>query len=230
MKNVSERGFFASRLGVAALASLLSLAVSPSVSSAPYLAHCEDHDYDEEINHWNPKEIIAWMTDELAQCDLTPTQRAWRLYERGWQYYASNQFDLAIQDSSEAIALDPANPYHHALRSSCYAALSQHEQAIAGYTQLLAVSQGNGAHASFRAFALTHRGDLYCLLEPPNVEAALSDWLGAMHEPGNGLLVRGKLEELSYAGFYRGPMDWDFGSEAQAAFESAFREWCSNTR
>jgi len=59
------------------------------------------------------------------------------LTARGYRYFSKKDYDKAIADFTEAIAIEPSSVDCYFLRARAYMAKNDHEPAIADYTRIL---------------------------------------------------------------------------------------------
>jgi len=89
----------------------------------------------EKVDEYNP--IVQTVVDTFALTEIEEPVTAEDYTDRGLAYYDMGDYDRAIADFTEAIALDPdyARAYH--LRGFAYFDQEKYDQAIADYTQVL---------------------------------------------------------------------------------------------
>jgi tetratricopeptide (TPR) repeat protein len=68
-------------------------------------------------------------------------RHAGSLSNRGYLYHTIRKYDLAIADYTQAIAIDPANPFFLRNRALTYRMIRQYDRAIADYRSALAVTK-----------------------------------------------------------------------------------------
>jgi len=194
-------------LAVIALLGVLWLA-----TPAAALTQCEGY-AGEELNLLASAERIAWLTEELAQCDHGDEYRAINYYNRGRAYYELGDFELALADYEQALALDA--DYSDALygRAYAYYSLGRYEAAIADFDQAIALDPSYVDGYAGRASSA-------CLLSEPRTQPALEDILALiLLDPQRAIDWQSYLLEQ---GYFAGPVDGNFDEASQAAF----REWC----
>ena len=93
------------------------------------------------------------------------------LNNRGIAFYAIGIFDLAIEDYTEAIILDPAFAAALDNRGTAWVGMGQYEEGIRDYTAVIALDPGN-------TVAYNNRGRVY--LEMRFYEEAIADFTAAL--------------------------------------------------
>ena len=91
-----------------------------------------------------------------------------RIYsKRGMAYYSRSDYQQAMQDFDQALALDPAYAGAYLLRGMAYSACKEYQQAIADLDQALVLDAG-------ATFAYAHRGIAH--LQRKDYERAIMDF------------------------------------------------------
>ena len=92
----------------------------------------------------------------LAACGSSP---AIEHYDRGYEYLQQGNFDLAIEEYTEAIALDPqfASAYNN--RGFAYASQGDFDRAIADYDQAITLDPQLADAYGNRGIAYANKGD-----------------------------------------------------------------------
>ena len=195
------------------LAASVLLGLSLSATPASAVTHCEGYNY-EEFSSMSQADKVQWFTDELAQCENEGTQVA-AYNNRGLAYYELGEFDRALEDYSQAIALDPDYAYAYFGRAYTYYELGRNDEAIADFDQALALDPTYTEGYSGRAAA-------ECLKSEPRTQRALEDILALIQrEPQWAIDWQAYLSE---EGYYTGPISGDFDEASQAAFSA----WCNS--
>lgn len=193
-------------------AALLLAALAAPASAAP--PHCQVASHD-EVRLWAAAERIAWLTEELAACNGKEIQ-ALSYYGRGKAYIDIEEYELAVADLTQSIALDPPDIfYDYAARGFAYLHLNQQEAAIADADAAL-------EREPFFATAYNTRGVAECNLH--RVQDGTQDILIAIDlDRGYG---RAWQQFLRKNGYYDGSIGGDFN----AASKTALADWCKTHR
>jgi tetratricopeptide (TPR) repeat protein len=190
---------------------LLGALASPALAQP---SHCQNAAYDEVVL-WAPAERIAWLTEELAACPGAEAQ-ALAFYSRGKAYIDLRQYDLAVADLTQSIALQPADVYYdYAARAFAYLKLRQPEAAIADATEAL-------DREPLFAHAYNTRGIASCDLH--RLSEGREDILAAIGLDRD--LGRAWQDFLRREGYYEGAI----GSGFNAASKVALADWCKTHR
>ena len=132
---------------VAAIAIGVLLAVPPAIAQTPddcYQAGLKDDD----------QNLIRVCTRVLEKGGIQGTTLSTTLSNRGLGYLRSKQYDNAIIDFSEAILINPKNPFAFDNRGDAWREKGNYERALADYNEALAIEP------TFTA-ALLNRGITY---------------------------------------------------------------------
>lgn len=208
------RGAFSSRrpkpFFIAAIA-LVGFLLPATAVAAP--AHCEGYNY-EEFSVMAPEDRIAWFTEEIAQCD-DPTAQAAAHSNRAFVYYEQGDFETALADYEQAMALDPNYTYARSGRAYSYYSMGRYDEAVAAFDEAIALDPNY-------VDAYNGRASSECFLDAPRTPRALEDILKAVElEPQWAIDWQAYL---STEGFYTGPISGDFDEATQAAFSA----WCES--
>lgn len=193
-------------------ATLFAIALHGAAAAAPM--HCE-YAAHEEVRLLAPAERIAWLTEELAQCQDRELQ-ALAFYSRGKAYIDLGEYELAVADFTQSIDLGPADIfYDYAARGFAYLHLNEQEAAIADADAAL-------DHEPFFAQAYSTRGVAECNLR--RLQDGTMDILTAIElERAYGRVWQ---EFLRKSGHYEGMITGNF----DAASKAALAQWCKTHR
>lgn len=153
---------------LAATAFGLLLAISPAAAQTPddcYKAGLEDDD----------QNLIRVCTRVLEKGGIQGSTLSTTLSNRGLGYLRSKQYDKAIIDFSEAILINPKNPFAFDNRGDAWREKGNYERALADYNEALAIEP------SFTS-ALLNRGITY-ELQGDKVKAR-ADYETALNQKG----------------------------------------------
>jgi tetratricopeptide (TPR) repeat protein len=176
--------------------------------------HCQFAAH-EEVQGWPAAERIAWLSDELAQCQDSRIQ-ALSYYGRGKAYIDLGEFEAAVADLTQSIGLAPANVYYdYAARAFAYLQLNQQEEAVADATAAL-------ESEPFLAQAYNTRGVAQCNLH--HVQDGVLDILTAIELERD--YATAWQQFLRKGGYYDGAIDGGFNAAAKAAVG----DWCKSHR
>ena len=112
----------------------------------------------------NPDDIIVKCTELIERY---PRSRAEGYSGRGMAYFRKGDYDRAILEYSQAINLEPADPFHHSWRASAYERKGDTDRAMEDYDQSIRV-------APDRAHYYRSRGRLR--FDKRDFEGALADF------------------------------------------------------
>ena len=115
------RGSILNRCQISYLIAAMALpGILLQATPASALPHCEGYTL-EELYAMEPAQQIQWLTEELAQCDSSVESQAIHYSNRGLAYFELDEFELAIADYDQAIALDPdfARAYYNRASAEC---------------------------------------------------------------------------------------------------------------
>jgi tetratricopeptide (TPR) repeat protein len=117
------------------------------------------------------EELLTAANGLLEVVSHTPTFSVTllaRIYsKRGMAYYSRSNYQQAMQDFDQALALDPAYAGAYLLRGMAYSARKEYQQAIADFNQTLVLDAG-------ATFAFAHRGTAQ--LQCKDYERAIADF------------------------------------------------------
>jgi tetratricopeptide (TPR) repeat protein len=196
----------------ACLATSVVLGVLWLATPASALTQCEGY-AGEELSTLAPAERIAWLTEELAQCDHGNEYRAVTFYNRGRAHYELGNFETALPDFEMALGLDAEYSDAYYGRAYAYYNLGRYEEAIADFDRAIARDPGYVDGYAGRASAV-------CLSSEPRSQAALDDILTLVQmDPQRAMVWQSYLLEQ---GYFTGPVDGNFDEASQAAFIA----WC----
>lgn len=194
------------------LAALALLAVALLTTPASALTQCEGY-AGEELSTLAPADRIAWLTEELAQCDHGNEYRAVTFYNRGRAHYELGNFETALPDFEMALGLDAEYSDAYYGRAYAYYNLGRYEEAIADFDKAIALDPSYVDGYAGRASAV-------CLSSEPRSQAALDDILTLVRmDPQRAMVWQSYLLEQ---GYFAGPVDGNFDEASQAAFIA----WC----
>lgn len=110
----------------------ISLAISLVTSALAEMEHCQGYT-PEELDTMTPANQIQWLTEELERCDMAAEQQAIGYNNRGRAYNNLGEYDLAINDFAQAIALNPnyANAYINRGCAYCLVTLPRFPESLA---------------------------------------------------------------------------------------------------
>ena len=94
---------------------------------------------------------ITFLTIALGEPDLPARLKAGALFERGFAYCETGQYNDAIADLTQAIGLDPDHADSFRERAKAYAREGQSDQAIADETRALRLKRNDASLYSERA-------------------------------------------------------------------------------
>jgi len=193
----------------------LAVAVLTAVGTASAQApHCQLDSHD-QVRLLPPAERVAWLTQELAACP-DPAIQALSYYSRGKAYIDLREYELAVADLTQSIALQPADVfYDYAARAFAYLQLGEQELAIADSTAALDIEP-------WFAAAYNTRGVAACNLH--RVQDGTADILTAIDL--DRAYGRTWQEYLRKNGYYDGMI----GDGFNAASKSALAQWCKTHR
>ena len=116
----------------------------------------------------------------------------------------------ALADCQEAVRLNPDDNSTHNSISIIYQNMGRHEQAVDAATRAI---QGNDKIAGY----FNTRANAHCMVG--NIDESMNDRMVAMNK---GLYTPKRIQEiLAGKGFYKGPLDGNFGQGSRAAL----RDW-----
>jgi tetratricopeptide (TPR) repeat protein len=197
---------------LAAFLAPMLLALAAPAATQP--AHCQNASYD-EITLWAPAQRVAWLSEEIASCPDAEAQ-ALAYYSRGKAYIDLREYERAVADLSQSIALQPADVYFdYAARAFAYLKLRRQEAAIADATQALDLEP-------FFAHAYNTRGIASCDLH--RLSDGREDILTAIELDRD--LGRAWQDFLRREGYYEGSV----GGSFNAASKVALADWCKTHR
>lgn len=99
-----------------------------------------NHEIDAALRRGDHKTAITLLTKYLEKSDLQPTDRAIMLGQRGIEYAYLSEFDAAMQDHNQAIALQPKRALLYQMRGLTYEEMDQLELAIADFETVTRLS------------------------------------------------------------------------------------------
>jgi tetratricopeptide (TPR) repeat protein len=137
---------------VAAAAIVLLLMISPAAAQTPddcYKAGLEDDD----------QNLIRVCTRVLEKGGLTPSNLSTTLSNRGLGYLRSKQYDKAIIDFSEAILINPKNPFAFDNRGDAWREKGNYERALADYDEALSIEPTFTSALLNRGITYERQGD-----------------------------------------------------------------------
>ncbi len=111
---------------------------------------------------WNNSQTL-WTT-VLKKYDRTPLPYR----NRGNHFRDTGQNDLALQDYSSAIRLEPNNHQHYNSRGKLYFTAKRHNEAISDYSRALELSPGDASYWANRGAAYAQAGRLQEALKDLN--------------------------------------------------------------
>jgi len=88
-------------------------------------------------NKGDTSNVVAACTTLMDSKEITPVQRNALLRARAWAHYSGKQYDAAISDYSDALALHPHDPNSVLRRAFAHDALGNVQAAKADYTKAL---------------------------------------------------------------------------------------------
>jgi tetratricopeptide (TPR) repeat protein len=144
------------------------------------------------------EELLTAATGLIELVSHTPTFSETllaRFYnKRGMAYYSRSDYQQAMQDFDQALALDPAYAGAYLLRGMAYSACKEYQQAITDFDQALVLDAG-------ATFAYAHRGIAH--LQRKDYEQAIMDfdWTQVLNPQLEGALLLRRLaswELLAY--------------------------------
>lgn len=196
------------------IVSLTLLALVLFATPAAALTQCEGYE-GEELNTLPPAERIAWLTEELAQCDYGNEYRAVTFYNRGRVHYELGNFETALPDFEMALGLDAEYSDAYYGRAYVYYNLGRYEEAIADFDRAITLDPSYVDGYAGRASAA-------CLMDEPRTPQALDDILTLVQmDPQRAMVWQSYLLEQ---GYFAGPVDGNFDEASQAAFAA----WCES--
>lgn len=102
-----------------------ALALLPPMQVKAQPDHCVGYAAEEleAIMAMPPSDFIQWLTDEISICDMAADQLAINYNNRGAAYYLEGEYQLAVDDYTQAIALKPDLATAFNNRAMAYCAL-----------------------------------------------------------------------------------------------------------
>ena len=137
---------------VAAAAIVLLLMISPVAAQTPddcYKAGLEDDD----------QNLIRVCTRVLEKGGLSQTLLSTTLSNRGLGYLRSKQYDKAIIDFSEAILINPKNPFAFDNRGDAWREKGNFDRALADYNEALSIEPTFASALLNRGITYERQGD-----------------------------------------------------------------------
>ena len=152
------------------------------------------------------QELLTAATGLIEEVRRTPTFSATRLSriygKRGMAYYSRSDYQQAIADFDQALALDPAYTGAYVLRGIAYSAGKEYQRAVADFDRALALD----ARATL---AYAHRGIAH--RERKDYQQAIADFDRALAlDPRlEGALLLRRLASWELIAYYPGRGDFD---------------------
>jgi Tfp pilus assembly protein PilF len=163
------------RLTIAALF-IAAITASPHVS-----AQTPDDCYQATLRQ-NDQEIIRICSAALKSSGLDERTRSITVSNRGLGYLRDKQYDQAILDFSDALVLDPRNPYSFNFRGEAWREKGNLDRAFADFSEALRIEPAFTGAIYNRGVTFERQGDVssaraeYRKAVTTNGDSALDKW------------------------------------------------------
>jgi tetratricopeptide (TPR) repeat protein len=116
----------------------------------------------------DPKMVLRYCTQAIRSGKLSGLYLAWAFNNRGRAYYIKHDYDLAIQEYTQAIRVKPdfADAFNN--RGAAYHTKGDYDRAIQDYSQAIHLNPGFGDALHKRGFAYYKKGDFERALQDYN--------------------------------------------------------------
>jgi tetratricopeptide (TPR) repeat protein len=146
--------------------------------------------------------VIPACTQLIESSNLSQGNRAVAYAIRGAAHWRQRDFDKAIADENDAIAINPRLSGAYVTRGAAYGNKGDDDQALADASKAIEIDPNNAAAYSNRAIARGNKGDL------DNAIADATRGIEIDPQSANGYAVRGDLHARNRE---PGPAYADFG-------------------